>query len=162
MLNEIKITIDNTPSKKEEKQSKLQPEMNDSGDSSKMAKLKKSTAAKRKAIAAVKETVKETINIGQDILTQLDYQVENAQINNVKNVVGRVSGAVGGIAAGAAMGGPVGAIAAAAMVAINEVAGGVKRGINWNSKQQENNIQAERASDRLGVIALSGNRNYKL
>lgn len=162
MLNEIKITIDNTPTRKEEKQSKLQPEMNNGDKDPKMVKLKKATAAKGMVVAAAAETVKETIDIGQNILSQLDYQVENAQINNVKNIVGRVSGAVGGIAAGAAMGGPVGAIAAAAMVAINEVAGGIKRGINWGSKQQENNIQAERASDRLGVIALSGNRNYKL
>ena len=127
MLNEIKITIDNTPSKKEEKQSKLQPDMNNDDKDPKMVKLKKATAAKGMAIAAVAETVKETIDIGQNILSQLDYQVENAQINNVKNIVGRVSGAVGSIAAGAVMGGPVGAIAAAAPVALNEVAGEQKK-----------------------------------
>lgn len=162
MLNEIKITIDNTPTRKEEKQAKLQPEMNNGDKDSKMVKLKKSTAAKGMAVAVVAQAVKQTINIGQDILSQLDYQVENAQINNVKNVIGRVSGAVGSIAGGAAMGGPVGAIAAAAMVAITETAGGIERGINWTSKQQENNAQAERASIRLGVIAEAGNRNYKL
>ena len=42
MLNEIKITIDNTPTRKEEKQSKLQPDMNNDDKDPKMAKLKKS------------------------------------------------------------------------------------------------------------------------
>lgn len=86
-----------------------------------------------------------------------DYTVEANRIKSVQNLGNKV----GSIAAKSAASGP-----AWWVTLIFELANwGVEmaeNNIQWNHQQQMNTIQAERASNRLGIVSTAGNRNMKL
>ena len=86
-----------------------------------------------------------------------DYGVEASKITSAKNLGNRIAN----IAANSAASGPLWWV-----TLIFELANwGVEmaeNNIQWNHQQQMNNIAAERASNRLGIVATAGNRNMKL
>ena len=73
---------------------------------------------------------------------------------HITNITKRAGRIVGDVASGNYI--------QAAFDILNETISGIQRGIEWDKEQQENNIQAQRSSDRLGNVSMSGNRNYKL
>ena len=159
-VNEIVIKIDNSQTKKEKKKEKLTQKTEE--QDKKQKKIKKLKAIQETITEGTREILMDVNSAALDTLDTLDYGIQAIQIKNVQSVVSRVSNAAKNIAAGAKYGGAPGAIVTAVVEVAKEGIAMVQRNIQWNEHQQENNISASRASDRLGIVAENGNRNYKL
>lgn len=86
-----------------------------------------------------------------------DYSVESKRIQSTIKLGTRIAT----IANKSATSGPLWPLTLALELANWAVEMG-ENNIQWNHQQQLNTIEAERASNRLGIVATSGNRNMKL
>nr|DAE44739.1 MAG TPA: hypothetical protein [Caudoviricetes sp.] len=156
MEHEIRIVIENTETEEDRLRKKidrvvkkLSEEANEENK-----KLNKIEKIKKQIKTNVITTTENIGNISVDLANNMDYKIETAQIRNITNITKRAGRIFGDVASGNYI--------QAAFDILNETISGIQRGIEWDKEQQENNIQAQRSSDRLGNVSMSGNRNYKL
>ena len=157
--------------KKEEKVKKAtQPKKTDEEKEAEKREKKLIKMKEAKAAYLSRSTKKLLLKTGSELYdaaiwytgTVRDDVVMQQRLQNAKSVATRVTNTVSSVAKGAAAGGWVGAAIALAACSISEVISGFERNVEWNMHQQENIITSSRSSDRLGIVASSGNRHYKL
>ena len=84
-----------------------------------------------------------------------------ARINNVTSVAKDIGGFGLSVVAGASMGGVVGAVIAVAAGVVTKSISLYQNMVDWTSERMEDNRAAQRASERLGVVASgAGRRRY--
>lgn len=156
MEHEIRIVIENTETNEDKLRKKIDKvvrKLSEEADEENK-KLSKIEKIKKQIRTNVITTAENIGNLSVDLANNMDYKIETAQIRNITNITKRAGRIFSDVASGNYI--------QAAFDILNETISGIQRGIEWDKEQQENNIQAQRSSDRLGNVSMSGNRNYKL
>lgn len=168
--HQITINIVNKQTKEEEKREKLDRATGKVEEKSPSDKLQEKQSKKsgkpisnrtgQQIISATTHITTNTVRSATSLISGVgDYTVEANKLNALISVgtdAVNMGVTIGKIAKG--KGGWITLI----VQAIDYVTGAVNRRIEWENQQTINNIEAERASNRLGIVSTAGNRNMKL